>query len=253
MLERHEKSEATETASKTVVDGWENCKDEDFDKYVNEKVAPCIRLSYEMAKIQQTRLDPYRINVIGPFSLAISCVLAEALFNTPTVTYKPWPTGHPEHVARATASAFDCLCRIMKDSGHQSPSQVQEKFKDGVLKAATNVICALGSKAREAFGSICPEDSIWKIIVEHEYSKDKSLLHLCKVISQLDNSSPCLAHLVLEQDYQVQIRDLLKFIKVLCQKDPSVTSEVDAEEVRLDLGFLVHDAFALACIRTHFL
>jgi hypothetical protein len=239
---------ASFTHSSAVIDGWEKCKDEDFDKYVHEKVAPCIRLSHEMAKIRQTHHDKYTINVIGPFSLAISCVLAEAPFDKPAVAYSPWPTKNPENIARAAASAFAYLCASMKDSGHHRPSQVEEKFKEGVLKGAPDVICALGCKARKAFHGILSEESIWDIVVEYECRKDKNLLHLCKFISRLDDSSAYLTCRVLEQDYQIELRDSLKFIKVLCQKNPAATSNVDAEEVRMNFVCLAYDTFALACM-----
>jgi hypothetical protein len=127
-------------------------------------------------------------------------------------------------VARAAQLAFDCLRDTVENSGLKNTSTFEEKFQstfiNGLKESACSVICALGSGAEETLQSMLTPAEVRSLILKHEFSRDKSLLHLCIVAARFSPSRQLklseLAKMILEKDYQVNQHDALKCIRAIC-------------------------------------
>ena len=207
-------------------DGWEDCNDHAaLASRVHEKVRNSILLSLQISShFRKKRHGNYSVNVYGPFSLAVYSVIAANSADKPSFDYHPWPEENADTVARAAQLAFACLRDTVENSGLENTSTLLEKFQatfiNGLKESACSVICALGSGAEETLQSMLNHEEICSLVINHEFSCNKSLLHLCNVAARLSPSRQSklseLANMILAKDYQVNQHDALKCIRAIC-------------------------------------
>ena len=77
-------------------------------------------------------------------------------------------------------------------------------------------------------------EEIRLLVIDHEFSKNQTLLHLCKMAARSfpcthgPEEGPSLAHMVLRKTYRLEKPDALRCISAICLGGPS---RQDAEEV----------------------
>jgi hypothetical protein len=209
-------------------DGWEDCNDDyaALASRVQEKVRNSILLSLQISThFRKKRHGNYSVNVYGPFSLAVYSVIAANSADRPSVDYHPWPAENARTVALAAQLAFACLRDTVENSGLENTSALvktfQSTFINGLKESACSVICALGSGAEKTLQGMLNPEEICCLVINHEFSRNKSLLHLCNVAARFSPSRQSrlseLANMILEKDYhQVNQHDALKCIRAIC-------------------------------------
>jgi hypothetical protein len=227
-------------------DGWEDCDDDAaLVSRVHEKVRNSIQLSLQISTNFRVKgHGKCEVNVYGPFSLAVYSVIAANSAEKPSARFHSWLVLKEKAgtVARAAQLAFACLRDTVKNAGLTSTlvEKFQSTFINGLKESACSVICALGSGAEEALQSMLTPAEIRILVIKHEFSRDKSLLHLCNVAAQFSPSrqsklseksldlqtNGALADMILEKDYQVNKEDALKCISAIC-----VGRQENADEV----------------------
>jgi hypothetical protein len=216
----------TRNSSDSNSDGWEDCNDDAaLASRVDAKVRNSILLSLQIStRFRKKRHGNYSVNIYGPFSLAVYSVIAANSADNPSFDYHPWPEQNAGNVARAAHLAFTCLRDTVENSGLENTSTLVETFQstfiNGLKKSACSVICALGSGAEKNLQSMLNPQEICSLVITHEFSRDKSLLHLCIVAARFSPSCQLklseLANMILEKDYQVNQHDALKCIRAIC-------------------------------------
>ncbi len=219
-----------------LVDGWEQCGDHTLAAYVDEEVRNSIQLSLQISRNRVKRQDLFHVNVVGPFSLAVYSVIAAIGVDRTEPEFRVWPDKEASKVAHAAKLAFDCLCEVVQNAVHDSTdasTQTLERsrstFIDGLKRYAPGLICRLGSGAEQALQGMLSAEEIQLLVIEHEFSENKTLLHLCKVAARF-SPGPSLAHMVLTRVYRLEKSDALKCVSAICRGSPD-PSRQDAEEV----------------------
>ena len=221
-------------------DGWESYDVEQLDAYVDKRVTLSIKLASQMSAIFRGKSDDYTVNVTGPFSLAISCILLTARADRPTVTYRSWLNGAEvnadtaEKCSRAASLVLQVLGETLQNLGNQNVSTIVRSFKDKFLEPASTLISVLGPRAEKALKTLMNADELERVIIEVELNRNKDLLDRCKALSKYERigSSPSLADTILRQDYELNFCNALTCIKMIYQS-PSVAAngEENAAEV----------------------
>jgi hypothetical protein len=228
-------------------DGWEDCDDEAaLVSRVHEKLRNSIQLCLQISTHFRVKgHGKCEVNVYGPFSLAVYSVIAANSADKPSVRFHPWMQKEKAGtVALAAQLAFDNLRGIVENSGLKNTStfvaNFESTFINGLKNSACSVICTLGSGAEETLQSMLTPAEIRGLVIEHEFSRDKSLLHLCNVAAQFSPSlqsklseksldlqtNTALAKMILEKDYQVNEQDALKCIRAICLGSQEIADEV---------------------------
>jgi hypothetical protein len=222
-----------------LVDGWEQSGDHALAAYVHEKVRNSIQLSIQISRIRVKRHDLFHVNVVGPFSLAVYSVIAAISVDRTQPIFHVWPDNEAIKVAHAAKLAFDCLCEVVQNAcpdNTDALTQSRSTFMHGLTKSAPGVICHLGPGAEQALQGVLSAETIRSLVIDHEFSKNQTLLHLCKVAARSfpcthgPEEAPSLAHMVLRKTYRLNKPDALKCVSAICLGSPS---RQDAEEVPL--------------------
>jgi hypothetical protein len=220
-------------------DGWEDCDDDAaLVSRVHEKLKNSIQLCLQISTHFRVKgHGQCEVNVYGPFSLAVYSVIAANSADKPSVRLHSWPELKEKAgtVARAAQLAFVCLRDTVENAGLTSAwlEKFQSTFIKGLKESACSVICALGSGAEETLQSMLTPAEIRNLVIKHEFSRDKSVMHLCNVAAQFSPSrsldlqtNGALADMILEKDYQVNKQDALKCISAICVGRPENADEV---------------------------
>jgi hypothetical protein len=218
-----------------LVDGWEQFGDQAaLAAYVDEKVGNSIQLSIQISKARVKGHGQFTVNVVGPFSLAVCSVITAISNDSPQPEFRVWPDSEASTVAYAAKLALVCLCDVVQNAGLDNTgatTQTLEKsrstFIDGLKRSAPGVICHLGSGAEQALQGVLSAEEVRLLVIEHEFSKNPTLLHLCKVAARFSPET-YLAHMVLRKTYRFEKPDALKCVRAICLGSPS---RQDEEEV----------------------
>jgi hypothetical protein len=218
-----------------LVDGWEQFGDHAaLAAYVDEKVGNSIQLSIQISKARVKGHGQFTVNVVGPFSLAVYSVITAISNDRPQPEFRVWPDSEASTVAYAAKLAFGCLCDVVKNAGLENTGATlltleksRSTFIDGLKKWAPGVICHLGSGAEQALQGVLSAEEVRLLVIEHEFSKNPTLLHLCKVAARFSPET-YLAHMVLRKTYRLEKPDALRCVRAICLGSPS---RQDAEEV----------------------
>jgi len=218
-------------ATDKVQDGWEACSDvAALSTCVKERVRCSIQLSIQISQARTTRHGELHVNVVGPFSLAVYSVLAACSRDRPKPKFRVWNEKEASKVMRAAKLTFDYLLDVTQNAGldEAATSVTKYAFIDGLKKSAPAVICQLGAEAESVLQGLLAPKEVQDLVLEHEWAKNKSLLHLCKAAARFSAGSSFLAHKILEKQYRIDEKDALKCVSAICRDGPSGQ---DAEEV----------------------
>jgi len=238
-LRPHIKNLKSGDRNDALVDGWEQSGDHALAAYVHEKVRNSIQLSIQISRIRMKRHDLFHVNVVGPFSLAVYSVIAAISVDRTQPIFHVWPDNEASKVAHAAKLAFDCLCEVVQNAcpdNTDALTKSRSTFMHGLTRSAPGVICHLGPGAEQALQGVLSAETIRSLVIDHEFSKNQTLLHLCKVAARSfpcthgPEEAPSLAHMVLRKTYRLNKPDALKCVSAICLGSPS---RQDAEEVPL--------------------
>jgi len=223
-----------------LADGWEQTGDHAaLAAYVDEKVRNSIQLPIQISQARAKGHGQFTVHVVGPFSLAVYSVIAAIGVDRPQPEFREWPDNEASKVAYAAKLAFDCLCDVVQNAGFDSTDALtmeksRSTFMDGLTRSAPGVICRLGPGAEQALQGVLSAEEIRLLVIEHEFSKNQTLLHLCKMAARSfpcthgPEEGPSLAHMVLRKTYRLEKPDALRCVSAICLGGPS---RQDAEEV----------------------
>ncbi len=236
-LRPHIKNLKSGDRNDALVDGWEQSGDHALAAYVHEKVRNSMQLSIQISRIRVKRHDLFHVNVVGPFSLAVYSVIAAISVDRTQPIFHVWPDNEASKVACAAKLAFDCLCEVVQNTcldNTDALTRSKSTFMDGLTRSAPGVICRLGPGAEQALQGVLSTEEIRLLVIDHEFSKNQTLLHLCKMAARSfpcthgPEEGPSLAHMVLRKTYRLEKPDALRCISAICLGGPS---RQDAEEV----------------------
>jgi len=218
-------------------DGWERRQVEDLDTYVHQRVALSIKLASQISTTFRKRPHGhYTVDVTGPFSLAVSCILLTSHVDKPSVNYCPWNTSvkNAPKAARAAVLVFQVLGEALESLDNCNKLVIMSTFKEKFLGPASILVGFLGPMAERVFESLLYDDELERIVIALAVKRNNDLVHLCKALSQFQRiaSSPSLADTILKQEYELNYRSALTCVKVICDPSVAANGEENAAEVR---------------------
>jgi hypothetical protein len=215
---------------KDAKDGWENDREN-----AHQKLSHSIRLAYHVSQSRNATEGKHSVNVYGPFSLAVCCVLANSIHDAPLVKIHNWPHAKThaevEQIARATELSYTCLRDTLKELNADEEKPLTT-FKTYFAENCSQVICALEPNvALNAFTAILTVPQICTIFMDNR--KEKNLQSTCQIAANFMRGESFSADDILD-NYQYEVKtdqEAFELVETICGAMQDDNEQVDANIV----------------------